>query len=205
MKVEDYPRFTIIMRGYTYEQAYAVLTAMSGLEKEFAVEITLNTLGALEHINKLSKLFGETILIGAGTVRTLPDAQKAIAAGARFLLGPHRFTKQIMDFARKEQVLSVPAAMSPSEINEMFTDGADIVKVFPAAVVTPRFFTDVQAPLGKLPLMGVGGISISNAKEYFDHGASYLGLGSNLFQSQDLQAADPAKLALSLQKLATEI
>jgi 2-dehydro-3-deoxyphosphogluconate aldolase/(4S)-4-hydroxy-2-oxoglutarate aldolase len=40
MKVEDYPRFTIIMRGYTYEQAYSVLTAMSGLEKEFAVEIT---------------------------------------------------------------------------------------------------------------------------------------------------------------------
>jgi 2-dehydro-3-deoxyphosphogluconate aldolase/(4S)-4-hydroxy-2-oxoglutarate aldolase len=201
MEVINYPRFTIIMRGYTYDQAEAVLSSMKGLENEFAVEITLNTKGALDQIKKLRIKFGEDIFIGAGTVRTISDAKGAISAGAQFLLGPHMFTTQILALAKQEKVLAVPAAMTPSEINEMITKGADIVKIFPASVVTPRFFTDVQAPLGKLPLMGVGGISTTNAKEFFDHGASYLGIGSNLFQNQDLITRNIPKLAESLQAL----
>ena len=201
MKVTDYPRFTIIMRGYTYEQAEAILTAMKGFENDFAVELTLNTTDALKQLQQLCAKFGKTITIGAGTVRNISDAEGAIAAGAQFLLGPHTFTTEILSLAKTKKVLAVPAAMTPSEINEMFEKGADIVKIFPAAVVTPRFFADVQAPLGRLPLMAVGGISANNAKEFFDQGASYLGIGSNLFQYQDLQTGDIQRLAKSLQSL----
>ncbi|WP_291291127.1 bifunctional 4-hydroxy-2-oxoglutarate aldolase/2-dehydro-3-deoxy-phosphogluconate aldolase [Enterococcus sp.] len=201
MKVTDYPRFTIIMRGYTYEQAEAILTAMKGFENDFAVELTLNTTDALKQLQQLCAKFGKTITIGAGTVRNISDAEGAIAAGAQFLLGPHTFTTEILSLAKTKKVLAVPAAMTPSEINEMFEKGADIVKIFPAAVVTPRFFADVQAPLGQLPLMAVGGISANNAKEFFDQGASYLGIGSNLFQYQDLQTGDIQRLAKSLQTL----
>ena len=83
--------------------------------------------------------------------------------------------------------------------------GADIVKIFPASVVSPRFFKDVQAPLGKLPLMGVGGISVENAQAFFENGASYLGLGSGMFNKSDLESLDSDKLAESMQKLLSKV
>ncbi|MDH6363504.1 2-dehydro-3-deoxyphosphogluconate aldolase/(4S)-4-hydroxy-2-oxoglutarate aldolase [Enterococcus sp. PF1-24] len=205
MKRADYPRFTIIMRGYTFQQADAILTAMKGFEKEFAVELTLNTPDALQQIQQLTEKYGDSIYIGAGTVRSIKDVKDSIQAGAQFLLGPHAFTQEMLDYAKQHQVLSVPAAMTPSEINEMFDRGADMVKVFPASVVTPRFFKDVQAPLGKLPLMGVGGISIENAQSFLSNGASYLGLGSGMFNKRDLAHLDSAGLAESMQKLLSSV
>lgn len=205
MELKDYPRLTIIMRGYSYQQAEAILQAMAGFEEDYAVEMTMNTEGAISHIDRLNAKFGETIKIGAGTVRTLEEAKAANEVGAKFLLGPHVFTKEMLAYANQEKMLAVPAAMTPSEINEMFNNGADIVKVFPAAVVTPRFFKDVQAPLGKLPLMAVGGINLDNAKDYFDHQASYLGLGSGIFDPADIKQLNVPGLATSLQRLLTAV
>lgn len=205
MRLKDYPRFTIIMRGYTFQQADAILKAMKGLENEFAVEMTLNTPNALEQINELSMSYGDSIYIGAGTVRTMDDVKAAVAAGAKFLLGPHTFTSEMLNYAKQHDVLAVPAAMTPSEINNMFEQGADIVKVFPASVVSPRFFKDVQAPLGRLPLMGVGGISIENAQKFLSNGASYLGIGSGMFDSEDLDNLNIENLASSLGKLISSV
>ncbi|HBK7126715.1 TPA: bifunctional 4-hydroxy-2-oxoglutarate aldolase/2-dehydro-3-deoxy-phosphogluconate aldolase, partial [Enterococcus faecium] len=162
MRLADYPKLTVIMRGYTFDQADAILQAMQEFDHQFAVEMTMNTKGALENIHELNQRYGDTTYIGAGTVRTLEQAQACYEAGAKFLLGPHMFTKEMLSYANKKGLLAVPAAMTPSEVDRMFKEGADIVKVFPAAVVTPRFFKDIQAPLGKLPLMGVGGISKEN-------------------------------------------
>lgn len=205
MKRADYPRFTIIMRGYTFQQADAILTAMKGFEKEFAVELTLNTPDALQQLRQLTEKYGDSIFIGAGTVRSIEDVKESIQAGAQFLLGPHTFTQEMLDYTKQHQVLSVPAAMTPSEINDMFDRGADMVKVFPASVVTPRFFKDVQAPLGKLPLMGVGGISIENAQSFLSNGASYLGLGSGMFNKSDLEHLASDGLAESMQKLLSSV
>ncbi|WP_303753581.1 bifunctional 4-hydroxy-2-oxoglutarate aldolase/2-dehydro-3-deoxy-phosphogluconate aldolase [Enterococcus sp. S86.2] len=205
MKLEEYPKLTIIMRGYSFEQAEAILKAMNGFEKDYAVEMTLNTENALENIKQLNAQFGDKIKIGAGTVRTIEDAKAAYAAGAKFLLGPHVFTKEMLAFANEKNILAVPAAMTPSEIDEMFKNGADIVKIFPAAVVTPRFFKDVQAPLGKLPLMGVGGVSTDNARAFFENQASYLGLGSGMFNKEDLKELNIPNLAKSLQLLLERI
>lgn len=205
MKLEEYPKLTIIMRGYSFEQAEAILKAMNGFEKDYAVEMTMNTENALENIKRLNAQFGDKIKIGAGTVRTIEDAKAAYAAGAKFLLGPHVFTKEMLAFANEKNILAVPAAMTPSEIDEMFKNGADIVKVFPAAVVTPRFFKDVQAPLGKLPLMGVGGVSTDNARAFFENQASYLGLGSGMFNKEDLKELNIPNLAKSLQLLLERI
>lgn len=205
MNAADYPALTIIMRGYTYPQAAAILQAMTGLEDRFAVEMTLNTKDALEHIQKLTKTYGAKIKIGAGTVRSLQDAQQAYQAGAQFLLGPHKFTQEMLDFAKEKQIVSVPAAMTPSEVASMFNGGADIVKVFPAAVVTPRFFKDIQAPLGKLPLMAVGGISRENAREYLACGASFLGIGSGMFRKEDIEALAVDKLSASLKAFAAAL
>lgn len=196
--MKNYPKYTIIMRGYTLEQSEAIIQAMEGLEDKFAVEMTMNTPNCIEYIKKLSEKYGENRIIGAGTIRTLKDAQEAIAAGAKFLLGPHQFSRDIFDYAKKFNVMTVPSAMTPTEINQMFESGADIVKIFPAAVLTPRFFKDVQAPLGKLPLMAVGGVSTKNAKQFLNDGATYLGMGSGLFNKDDIENCDIERLSDSL-------
>ena len=201
MRLEEYPKLTIIMRGYSFNQSEAILKAMEGFEKDYAVEMTLNTENALVNIKKLTEEFGDKINIGAGTVRTLTDAKAAYEAGAKFLLGPHVFTKEMLAFANEKNILAIPAAVTPSEVDQMFKNGADIVKIFPAAVVSPRFFKDIQAPLGKLPLMGVGGVSADNAKDFFDNQATYLGLGSGMFNEEDIKTLNVSNLAKSLQSL----
>ncbi|EKQ3346579.1 TPA: bifunctional 4-hydroxy-2-oxoglutarate aldolase/2-dehydro-3-deoxy-phosphogluconate aldolase, partial [Enterococcus faecium] len=78
--------------------------------------------------------------------------------------------------------LTIPGAMSPTEIFKMFEMGADIVKVFPANCLGPEYFNQVQAPLGSLPLMAVGGVDQTNAQNYLNNGASYVGIGSKFFE-----------------------
>ncbi|MBS7578020.1 MULTISPECIES: bifunctional 4-hydroxy-2-oxoglutarate aldolase/2-dehydro-3-deoxy-phosphogluconate aldolase [unclassified Enterococcus] len=201
----QYPKFTIIMRGYTFQEADTILQALEGFEDQFAVEVTLNTNGALSQIEKLNRSYGSRILIGAGTVRTLKDAQNAYEAGARFLLAPHRLTKEVIDFAKAKGLIVVPAAMTPSEINEMFEYGADIVKIFPANAVSPKFFKDVQAPLGQLPLMAVGGINERNVQAFFDNGASFVGVGSGMFDSTDIKSCSILGLRKSIARFIQKV
>lgn len=185
MNIQDFPKVTVILRGYTYPQIRTVVKNLVGSRLR-AVEITMNTPGALETIEKISQEFGDSVLVGAGTVLTYEEAQAAIAAGAAFLLSPTMLDKQILDLCREKGIISVPGAFSPTEIHQSLQDGADIVKVFPAARLGSRYLTDISAPLGKMPLMVVGGIGTSNVEEYFRAGASYAGIASGIFRKEDI-------------------
>ncbi|MGX7108870.1 bifunctional 4-hydroxy-2-oxoglutarate aldolase/2-dehydro-3-deoxy-phosphogluconate aldolase [Facklamia miroungae] len=182
----EYPKFTIIMRGYTKEEAFKIAKNIDGLEENFAIEVTLNTLNAFEIIRLLNENFGNHLKVGAGTVRNLKEAEEAIANNAQFLLGPHVFSKEIFDLAKKNQVLTIPGAFTPSEIVNQFEMGADIVKVFPARTLGADYFKDIQAPLGKIPLMAVGGINFENYQSFFKKGASFVGIGSSIFNGRKI-------------------
>lgn len=201
MNKNDYPVFTVIMRHYSLEQSKILVKVMQEFKDFFCVEVTLNTKDALQIIAELTNEFGENVKIGAGTVRNLDEAKQAVEAGAKFILSPHKLSSEVFDYCKENNVVSVPAGMTPSEISESFDNGADIVKVFPAAVVQSRFFKDVQGPLGKVPLMAVGGVSPSNAREFLDNGASYLGFGSNLFSAEELETLDESKIRNVYEKL----
>jgi len=185
MKMKKFPKVTVILRGYTYSQIRTVVKNLVGTRLD-AVEITMNTPGALEAIKKISQEFGDQIMVGAGTVLHYEEAVQAVEAGAAFLLSPTTFDKSILDLCRERGVISVPGAFSPSEIRQSLLDGADIVKVFPAGRLGSDFLTDIQAPLGKLPLMVVGGVKTSNVEEYFRAGASYAGIASGIFEKEDI-------------------
>ncbi len=185
MKAEDFPKITIILRGYTYPQVRTVVKSLLGTELK-SVEITMNTPDAIKTIAKISEEFGEEMLIGAGTVTTYEEAEAAIAAGARFLLSPITFSKEIIQLCKTKGVISVPASLTPSEIKQSLNDGADIVKLFPAGTMGASYLKDIQAPLGKLPVMVVGGVNSGNVKAFFDAGASYAGIGSGMFHKEDI-------------------
>ena len=185
MDIQNFPKVTVILRGYTYPQIRAVVKNLVGSRLR-SVEITMNTPGALEAIEKISQEFQESILVGAGTVLTYEEAQASIAAGAAFLLSPTMLDKKILDLCRQKKIISVPGAFSPTEIKKSFEDGADIVKVFPAARLGSRYLSDLAAPLGKMPLMVVGGIGTGNIEEYFKAGASFAGIASGIFEREDI-------------------
>lgn len=184
-KDASFPKVTVILRGYTYEQCRGVVSSLVGT-RFGAVEVAMNTPGAAETIGRLADEFGGEVLIGAGTVISPERARAAADAGASFMLSPICFTQEIFDIARSAGAVTVPAAFSPTEIATMFDMGADIVKVFPAARLGAKYLSDVQAPLDWMPLMVVGGVNGENVQEFFDAGATYAGIGSGIFKREDI-------------------
>jgi len=202
--IKNFPKVTIILRGYSYSQVRTVMKALTQSTIK-SVEITMNTQGAAEMIDKLSREFKDTMLIGAGTVTTMEQAKTAINAGAKFLLSPVMLSKEILDLCRESSIITVPGAMTPTEIYKSFQEGADIVKVFPATSCGTRYFKDIKAPLGNLPLMAVGGITADNAKEFLNNGADFLGIGSGLFNKKDIENENIEGLLKSLKDFEKKI
>lgn len=187
MKIENYPRLTVILRDYSYEEAMYIIDILKTFDHKVGVEITTNNNEYLKIIKDSNDKYGNLIYIGVGTVLNISHAQEAIDTGAQFMLGPNAFTPDIFEIAKKHNVITVPAAMTPTEVNKMFADGADIVKVFPAITVQPSFFKQLQGPYGSLNLMAVGGINLTNIKNFVDAGVKYIGIGSSMFRKEDIE------------------
>lgn len=198
MNKKNLSKVTVILRGYTYEQIRCVAKVLvdSPIRN---IEITLNSPDVFTSIRKIKEEF-ISLNVGAGTVCTFEDTQKSIESGVDFILSPIGLSKEAIRLCKDNGVVCVPAAMTPSEIYKMFEDGADIVKVFPATTVGAKFFKDVQAPLGDLDLMAVGGVSGANAKDFIDNKCKYLGIGSGIFEKEDIKNMNLKNLELSLNK-----
>lgn len=184
-EISNFPKVTVILRGYNYESVRAVVKSMVGTRLR-SVEITMNSEGAIDMIRKIVDEFGDQILVGAGTVLTLEQVKQCIDAKVKFILSPTMLSKEILDYCKAHHVVTVPGAFSPTEIKQSFEDGADIVKIFPAARLGSKYIQDIFAPLGVMPIMVVGGINCENVSEFLQAGASYAGIGSGIFNKQDI-------------------
>lgn len=200
MNVENLSKITIILRGYTYEETRTIVEVLSK-SKINSVEITLNTQGAKEILKKIIAEYGDRMTIGAGTVVTKQDLLDVIKIGVKFVLSPVIWDKEMFDICKENNVISIPGAFTPSEIYQSFQNGADIVKIFPAGVVTPKFFKDIMAPLGPLKLMAVGGVNEKNVTEYFASGAGYAGIGSGIFNKEDVVNKNYERMAEQVRAL----
>ncbi|WP_130812995.1 bifunctional 4-hydroxy-2-oxoglutarate aldolase/2-dehydro-3-deoxy-phosphogluconate aldolase [Olsenella sp. Marseille-P4559] len=196
--ITKFPKVTVILRGYTYEQVRCVVKNMVGTRLR-AVEVAMNTTDAAKIIEGVSREFGDEVLVGAGTVISSVRANAAVEAGARFALSPICFTQEIFSICKANGLMTVPSAFSPSEVWNMFEMGADIVKVFPAGTLGPKYVRDIQAPLNPMPIMVVGGVNGDNCQEFFDNGASYAGIGSGIFDPKHIIEADDAGLKADIE------
>ena len=176
----------VIIRGVPADWAVPIGEALLAADVD-VMEITLNTPQALEMIAALRAALGEQMVIGAGTVLSVEDAEHALAAGAEFFVSPHLDT-EIVAFANDRDCMVVPGAFTPTEVFTALRAGASIVKVFPANIVGPQFFKDLQGPFGRIPLLPTGGITVENAATYIHHGALALGVGAGLLDWQSLDA-----------------
>jgi 2-dehydro-3-deoxyphosphogluconate aldolase/(4S)-4-hydroxy-2-oxoglutarate aldolase len=198
MCIDKFPKITVILRGLSREFVDIVVQAMNETAIR-SVEIAANSPDAFGTIAYLRGKY-PGIHVGAGTILNREQLKQAIDSGAEFVLSPTGYTEEIFALCKKYAVITVPGAMTPMEIKQQVDLGADIVKVFPAAVVGAGFFKDVKAPLGNIPLMAVGGVNIKNAKEFLDNKADYLGIGSGMFAQEDIAGKNASNLIGSLQQ-----
>ncbi|MEL7035829.1 MAG: bifunctional 4-hydroxy-2-oxoglutarate aldolase/2-dehydro-3-deoxy-phosphogluconate aldolase [Cyanobacteria bacterium J06592_8] len=144
------------------------------------IEITWNSDRPTELISKLcSELPNCTI--GTGTLLTLEDVHQAIDCGAEFLFTPHT-DPQLIEAAKKAETPMIPGAFSPTEIVRAWQAGASCVKVFPISTLGGvTYIKNLQGPLGEIPLIPTGGVTLENAKAFIEAGAIAVGLSSQLF------------------------
>jgi 2-dehydro-3-deoxyphosphogluconate aldolase/(4S)-4-hydroxy-2-oxoglutarate aldolase len=128
--------------------------------------------------------------VGAGTLLTLTDLEAAIAAGIQFGFSPH--TDPVLIQTATEKMLPYhPGALSPTEILTAWTMGAAAVKVFPVEAMGGRsYIHQLQAPLGHIPLIPTGGVTVDNAREFIEAGAIAVGLAGNLFPQAAIAQKD---------------
>ncbi len=172
-------RFIAVIRSpwlsLGHKMAQAV--ALGGLS---LIEITWNSERAPELISLLRTELPHCI-IGTGTLLNLEQLEQAIEAGAQFLFTPH-VNLTLIAAAVKAGVPIVPGALTPTEIVTAWDAGASCIKVFPIqAVGGASYIKALQGPLGNIPLIPTGGVSLENAQEFLKAGAIAVGLSGELF------------------------
>jgi 2-dehydro-3-deoxyphosphogluconate aldolase/(4S)-4-hydroxy-2-oxoglutarate aldolase len=169
-----------IIRGYRVTEVIKLGSVLSrnGIKM---IEVTLNSPYAFSSISKLNNHLGSSVIIGAGTVLTVDEVKKAYDVGAKLIISPNT-DKNVIAKTRELGMVSIPGALTPTEIVKAHQAGADIVKLFPASLGI-SYFIGIRAPLNNIPMIPTGGIDITNMKSYWDAGASAFGIGDSLIPS----------------------
>ena len=168
-----------------------------------AIEITMDTENALQAIADVRKALGKDIAVGAGTVLDPETGRAAMLAGAQFLVAP-TLNVDLIRLGNRYGRMVVPGCMTPTEIQQACEAGADVIKIFPAGVVTANFFRNVLGPLDHITLMATGGVSIVNDKEYRAKGVDVVGVGGNLIDKEAIAAGQFEKITAYAAKLVEE-
>lgn len=180
-------QLVVVIRTATPEQAYEAATAcVKGGAK--LIEITFSVPDAHEVIKKISGTKGLTL--GAGTVLSVADADKALKAGASYIVSPH-FDEEIIRFTKKEGVVSIPGASTPTEIINAHRAGGDIIKLFPFVEMGGlKFLKTIRGPLPFIKYMPSGGVTLENIGEYLKAKVSGIIVGSAIIKPELVSSSD---------------
>ena len=177
-----------VLRAKSIAQAHAVVEAMiaGGVT---VVEVTMTVPNAVHLLKELKKEH-PSLLLGAGTVTTAKEAEDTINAGAEFIVSPSLHPEVILS-TKAHNKLSVPGALTPTEVVTAHRAGADYVKIFPcSAMGGASYLKSLLAPFPHLKLIPTGGVTLKTADEFLRAGARALGVGSDLV---NLAAIDDGK------------
>ena len=150
------------------------------------IEITMTVPGAVDIIGEMARKAPADVLIGAGTVTEKSGAIDVIRAGAKFVVGP-ALNFDILSVCKEKDVVCMPGCFSPTEILAGWNAGADVIKVFPATSLGPKYFKDLAGPFPHIRLMPTGGVTVDNVGEWVAAGAVAVGIGSDLLDKKAIE------------------
>lgn len=179
-----------VLRAKNAGQAHAVVQAMmaGGVT---VVEVTMTVPGAVDLLKELKSEYGAKLLLGSGTVTTADQAEATIEAGAEFVVSPS-FHPDVIAVTKAHKKLSIPGALTPTEVITAWNAGADYVKIFPcSALGGASYLKSLLAPFPHLKLIPTGGVTHHTAAGFLEAGARALGVGSDLVNLAAVDKGQP--------------
>jgi 2-dehydro-3-deoxyphosphogluconate aldolase/(4S)-4-hydroxy-2-oxoglutarate aldolase len=192
-------RAIAVLRPQTLTQGLAMAQAVAagGIH---LLEVTWNSPAAPDLVRQLQVELPDCT-IGVGTVLTVADLDAAIAAGAQYCFTPHT-NLSLIQRGVAAGIPMIPGALTPSEVVAAWQAGASSVKVFPvSALGGAAYLTSLQGPLGHVPLIPTGGVTVENSANFLAAGAIAVGLASDLFQPSLIAQENWAGLTQRAQQL----
>ncbi len=183
-----------IVRGVSKEKLIPLAQAMydGGIR---LIECTYDASGKVSDeeiasgIHSLVEHFGDKMTVGAGTVLTEKQVELTKKAGGKFIISPDTYPLVIQK-TKELGLVSIPGALTPTEIAAAKRCGADFVKVFPVGSMGCNYIKDVKAPLSNVRLLAVGGVDENNMQSYFQAGACGIGIGSGIVKKKMIDEND---------------
>lgn len=187
-----------IVRGVEGKYATGLADALfeGGIE---LMELTFNQSRPETHadtasaIKALREHCNGRMIIGAGTVTSVEQARIASDAGAQFIVSPNTNTL-VIEKTRALNMVSMPGALTPTEIAMAHDAGADFVKIFPAANLGAEYIKAIRGPLSHVRLIAVGGIDSHNLSAFIKAGCVGAGVGGNLVNKEWIRGGEFEKI-----------
>ena len=158
-------------------------------------EITFDASGIItdaeteESIRIAAETMRGRMVIGAGTVLSPAQVERTKRAGGCFIISPDTNPDVILR-TRSLSMVSIPGAMTPSEITRANALGADFVKLFPAGSLGVSYFKAIRAPLSQVKLLAVAGITLENIPDFRSAGACGFGISSSIVKKELFKAGN---------------
>ena len=187
-------KIIVIVRGVEREKLIPLAEVMyeGGIR---LLEITYSANGKVsdedtaKNIQLLAEHFAGRMYIGAGTVLTEKQVELTAKAGGKFIISPDT-CPQVIEKTRELGLVSMPGALTPSEMQIAHRSGADFIKLFPITSLGSSYVKAVKAPLSHLKMLAVGGVDEGNIAEYLKAGINGFGLGSNIIDKKKIAEND---------------
>jgi 2-dehydro-3-deoxyphosphogluconate aldolase / (4S)-4-hydroxy-2-oxoglutarate aldolase len=179
-----------VLRARSAKEALGVVEAMvaGGVT---VIEVTMTVPGAIDVLRELKRSYGSKLLLGSGTVTDGAECAATIDAGAESVVSPSLHMDVIAETKKREKV-SLPGALTPTEVITAWRAGADFVKVFPcSAMGGASYLKSLKAPFPYLRLVPTGGVTLQTAASFLEAGASALGVGADLVNLQAIADGKP--------------
>ena len=194
VKAIEKDKLIVIVRGVERDKLIPLAEAMYEggirlLEVTYSADGKVSDADTAENIRMLCEHFAGRMHIGAGTV--LKQVEKTKKAGGEFIISPDT-CEEVIRRTRELDMVSMPGALTPTEIQTAHKAGADFVKLFPITNLGSGYVKAVRAPLCHIRMTAVGGVDQSNMKEYLKAGVCGFGVGSNIVDKKMLAAEDYA-------------
>ncbi len=179
-----------VLRARSEREGHALVEALvaGGIT---VIEVTMTVPGAVELLRALKREFGNELLLGSGTVTDAGQVTATIDAGAEFVVSPS-FHPEVVQKTKELGKLSIPGALTPTEVITAWRAGADYVKIFPcSAVGGAPYLKALLAPFPELRLIPTGGVTLQTAMDFLKAGARALGVGTDLVNPAAIAEGKP--------------
>ena len=189
-------KIVVIVRGVAKEKLIPLAEAMYAggirlLEITYSADKSVSDEETAANIAMLAKHFEGRMFIGAGTVLNESQVELTKNAGGKFIISPD-VNEAVIKKSVELGLVSMPGALTPSEITAADRAGADFVKLFPITNLGIEYVKAVRAPLSHIKMIAVGGVHEGNMKDYLRAGVCGFGIGSNIIDKKLIEAEDYA-------------